>query len=110
MNILVKYKNDYINKNLIDFQFITENKLYLTNSDEQAIRIINKHQISKAVVEMSDLDEISLISYINQYHPTIEVVVITDSDNESILSAIKNGIFNIVEKPCNLEQILAEIS
>jgi DNA-binding NtrC family response regulator len=110
MNILVRYIHDIMNSSLNDLKSVTENNIFLTNSDSQAIKILNENEIEKIILELDNVSEISFLDYINKYFPEIPVVVITDNRNETILSVIRQSIFNIIEKPFDLEKLLLEIS
>lgn len=110
MNILVRYIHDIMNSSLNDLQSVTENTIFLSNSDSEAIKILNENKIEKIILELDNVSEICLLDYINKYFPAIPVVVITDNRNESILSVIRQSIFNIIEKPFDLERLLLEIS
>ncbi len=110
MNILVRYIHDIMNSSLNDLKSVTENNIFLTNSDSQAIKILNENEIEKIILELDNVSEISFLDYINEYFPEIPVIILTDNRNESILSVIRKSIFNIIEKPFDLERLLLEIS
>ena len=107
MSILVKYRTEYIKNNLRELKLGNFNEIFLTNREDNAIRIINEQKITKVILEIDDLEEVNLLAYINKYFPQVKVVILTDSCNEHIFSAIKKGIFDILERPWNLKEIFA---
>ncbi len=108
MNILVKYRNEYIKNNLKELKLGNFDEIFLTNKEEKAIKIINEHDISKVIIEIDDLEEVNFLAYVNKYFPKVKVTILTDTYNEHIFSAIKEGIFAILEQPWNFRKIFAE--
>ena len=109
MNILIKYNNDYLNNNLKDLKLGLSNKLFSAKTNEEAIKIINKQNIEKVFIEIKVIEEVNFVGYINKYFPKIKVVIITNSHNENILSAINRGSFAIIREPFTLKKILSNI-
>jgi DNA-binding NtrC family response regulator len=108
MNILLKYNNEYLQSNLEDFVPESVNKVFSVNNTEDAVKIINEKGIEKVLLEIDELEEVNFLSYVNKYFPDIEVVIITNSINENIFSAIKNGMFALMKRPLDLNRLLAE--
>ena len=109
MNILVKYSNSYISEYLGVLTQELDNTVFFANTTEEAIHILNEKKIDKVFLELSYLEEVNFIEYVNKYFPTISVLVTTNSYNENLLEAIRNGIFAIIKKPLNLKTILSNI-
>ena len=109
MNVLVKYSNNYIDEHLEDLIQKSDNTIFFANTVEKAIRVLNDNKIEKIFVEINMLEEVNLIEYVNKYFPNVQVLITTNTYNESILEVIKQGIFAIIREPLNLKTILSHL-
>ncbi len=106
MNVLVKYNT----KEPVDDLIQDSNKnIFFATSTEEAIRILNERKIDKIFMELNILEEINFIEYVNKYFPTVKILIITNTYNENLLEAIKNGMYSILKEPLNIKTILSNI-
>jgi two-component system response regulator HydG len=61
-------------------------------------------------VRMPDMDGITTLQRIKQFKPDIEVIMLTGQANlEDGVQAVRQGAFDYLQKPCDIEDILAKI-
>ena len=89
-------------------------KTRLAGTSESAIRQISDERPSMLILDIwlkdSAMDGIDILKLVKANHPDIPVVIISGHGNiEIAVAAIKQGAFDFIEKPFNIDQLIVVI-
>jgi DNA-binding NtrC family response regulator len=83
-------------------------------SGEEALKILEKKKNIEVVildVKMPGMDGIETLAEIKKRYPLIEVIMLSGhADVESAIEGMKQGAFDYLMKPCDMDQIVAKVS
>lgn len=86
----------------------------LAGNSEDCIAAIEEKSPSLLILDIwlkdSKMDGIDILKYVKQNHPSVPVVIISGHGNiEIAVAAIKQGAYDFIEKPFNIDQLLVVI-
>ncbi|MDP7152169.1 MAG: sigma-54 dependent transcriptional regulator [Paracoccaceae bacterium] len=86
----------------------------LAGTSEDCIEAIEHRPPSLLILDIwlkdSKMDGIDILKYVKQNHPSVPVVIISGHGNiEIAVAAIKQGAYDFIEKPFNIDQLLVVI-
>ena len=101
---------ELISEILIDEGYSTR----LAGTSESAMRQINEKRPSMLILDIwlkdSSMDGIDILKYVKANYTDVPVVIISGHGNiEIAVAAIKQGAFDFIEKPFNLDQLIVVI-
>ena len=101
---------ELISEILIDEGFLTR----LSGSSQDCLEQIQSHPPGLLILDIwlkdSNMDGIDILKKVKLNYPQIPVVIISGHGNiEIAVSAIKQGAYDFIEKPFNLEQLLVVV-
>ena len=83
-------------------------------SGEEALQVLAKHQDVEVVildVKMPGMDGIETLAEIKKNSPLREVIMLSGhADVESAIDGMKQGAFDYLMKPCDMDQIIAKVT
>jgi DNA-binding NtrC family response regulator len=83
-------------------------------SGEEAMQVLEAHQDIEIVildVKMPGMDGIETLAEIKKRYPLIEVIMLSGhADVESAIEGMKQGAFDYLMKPCDMDQIIAKVT
>ena len=83
-------------------------------SGEEALQVLEKnHNIEVIIldVRMPGMDGIETLVKIKEKLPLVEVIMLSGhADVESAIDGMKQGAFDYLMKPCDIDQIIAKVS
>jgi len=83
-------------------------------SGEEALQVLAKHQEIEVVildVKMPGMDGIETLAEIKKNHPLMEVIMLSGhADVESAIDGMKQGAFDYLMKPCDMDQIITKVT
>ena len=83
-------------------------------SGEEALQVLDKnHSIEVVIldVKMPGMDGIETLMAIKQKWPLVEVIMLSGhADVESAIDGMKQGAFDYLMKPCDIDQIIAKVT
>jgi DNA-binding NtrC family response regulator len=83
-------------------------------SGEEALQVLAEHQYVEVVildVKMPGMDGIETLAEIKKNYPLVEVVMLSGhADVESAIDGMKQGAFDYLMKPCDMDQIIAKVT
>lgn len=83
-------------------------------SGEEALQVLAKHQDVEVVildVKMPGMDGIETLAEIKKSYPLLEVIMLSGhADVESAIDGMKQGAFDYLMKPCDMDQIIAKVT
>lgn len=84
------------------------------NSGEEALQILeNQGDIEIVIldVKMPGMDGIETLAEIKKRYPLVEVIMLSGhADVESAIEGMKQGAFDYLMKPCDMDQIIAKVT
>jgi DNA-binding NtrC family response regulator len=83
-------------------------------SGEEALQVLEKNQNIEIVildVKMPGMDGIETLAEIKKKFPLVEVIMLSGhADVESAIDGMKQGAFDYLMKPCDMDQIIAKVT
>jgi len=83
-------------------------------SGEEALQVLSKHQDIEVVildVKMPGMDGVQTLAEIKKSYPLVEVIMLSGhADVESAIDGMKQGAFDYLMKPCDMDQIIAKVT
>ena len=84
------------------------------NSGVEALQILENHRDIEIVildVKMPGMDGIETLAEIKKKFPLVEVIMLSGhADVESAIEGMKQGAFDYLMKPCDMDQIIAKVT
>lgn len=105
MNILFYHHNGFLLDELREFFGDQGGQPHFADTVESAISILNTHPMDAAFVEVRRVSDIGIIKYINQYFPDLRIVLLVENDFETVISAIREGRYEMLRAPLGLGEI-----
>lgn len=83
-------------------------------SGEKALQVLEQNKNVEVVildVKMPGMDGIEVLAEIRKRFPLVEVIMLTGhSDVKSAIDGMKQGAFDYLKKPCDMDQIIAKVT
>jgi len=83
-------------------------------SGEKALQVLEQNKNVEVVildVKMPGVDGIEVLAEIRKRFPLVEVIMLTGhSDVKSAIDGMKQGAFDYLMKPCDMDQIIAKVT
>ena len=83
-------------------------------SGEEALEILENHGDIEVVildVKMPGMDGIETLAEIKKKYPLVEVIMLSGhADVESAIEGMKQGAFDYLMKPCEMDQIITKVT
>ena len=83
-------------------------------SGEEALQLLEKNTNTEVVildVKMPGMDGIETLAEIKKRFPLVEVIMLSGhADVESAIDGMKQGAFDYLMKPCDMDQIIAKVT
>jgi len=83
-------------------------------SGEKALQVLEQNKNVEVVildVKMPGVDGIEVLAEIRKRFPLVEVIMLTGhSDVNSAIDGMKQGAFDYLMKPCDMDQIIAKVT
>ena len=83
-------------------------------SGEAALQLLSDNSLIEVVildVKMPGMDGIETLKEIKSHHPLIEVIMLTGHATvESAIEGMKQGAFDYLMKPCDIEVLMAKVA
>ena len=89
-------------------------EIFKAFSGEEALQVLETNQNIEIVildVKMPGMDGIKTLAEIKKRYPLVEVIMLSGhADVESAIDGMKQGAFDYLMKPCDMEQIIAKVT
>jgi DNA-binding NtrC family response regulator len=83
---------------------------FFANTVEEAIRVLDDHKISKAVLNLRSMADAAVLRYINLYYgQKIEVIVSASQEFDQIISVFRENNYSRLQQPLRLEELKEKI-
>lgn len=108
ISVLVADDDKVIAEILHDLIAGPERTVVVCHDGQQAIEQIKKNRFDLIVTDMvmPGQDGLAVLKFARQMHPEVIVIILTGyASLESAVSAIKEGAYDYIRKPCKLEEI-----
>ena len=81
---------------------------------EEALQVLEKNKNIEVVildVKMPEMDGIETLAEVKKRYPLVEVIMLSGhADVESAIDGMKQGAFDYLMKPCDIDQIIAKVT
>ena len=88
--------------------------IYKAFNGEEALHVLEKHHEMEVVilyVKMPGMNGIETLTEIKNRFPLVEVIMLSGhADVESAIDGMKQGAFDYLMKPCDMDQIIAKVT
>ena len=78
---------------------------YFAHTHEQAMHILNDHNIESVVLNLRSMTDAVILRYINRYYPEIHVVVSANKEFEEIISVFNQQNYDRLPQPLKLDEL-----
>ncbi len=103
MNILLFDSNEFRTNEYLDF--FENHNLVLSSDKIVAISEVSKHKFDLAILCINNFSELGLLKYINENHPSIEVILSLSEHLNEVLSILIGGDFHHLKLPITLNRL-----
>ena len=83
-------------------------------SGEEALQVLDENKNIEVVildVKMPGMDGIETLAEIKKKYPLVEVIMLSGhADVESAIDGMKQGAFDYLMKPCDIDQMIAKVT
>ena len=101
MKILFRTSNDFAREELREMVTDMNGQAFFAADADDAVRIMNHHQINMLFLEMRHMADVGLLQYANENFSHTRIVLIADDALKNAVSALQTGEFRLLKK--NLE-------
>ena len=105
MNILFNIDNPSLEGEFVEFTKEMHASAFFSYSTEQSILILNKHNIEKAVISLKNLQEAAILKFINDYYPSIQVLVLANKTFNDVISIFQKSNYSVIHEPLRLAEL-----
>ncbi len=109
MNILFQIQNSTADQEIIEFVEGEGNKVFISHSTEESISLLSKHNFEKAVISLKSLQEAAILKFINDYYPSIQVVVLADKTFDDVISIFRKSNYSVIHEPLRLSELKGQL-
>ena len=89
-------------------------EIFKAFSGEEALQVLKTNQNIEIVildVKMPGMDGIETLAEIKKGYPLVEVIMLSGhADVESAIDGMKQGAFDYLMKPCDIDQMIAKVT
>lgn len=110
MNVLIQIKNAATDREIREFTENEGNHVYISHSTEDSIIYLSKVTIDKAVISLKNLNDAAILRYLNEYHSSIQVVVIANKALDDIISIFKKVNYSVIHEPLKLSELKLKLT
>lgn len=87
-------------------------RVYTASSFDEAVQILALHHVDCVITDfmMPGKNGLDLVSFVHKRYPKVPLIILTgNADNVKIEEKLEYGIFDLIEKPLNMQLILNRI-
>lgn len=105
MNVLIQIKDSSTDRELKEFTEGNNDTVFITRSVEDSIHTLSNNKIHRAVVSLKSLKDTTILKFINDYYPEIQVVVLANKAFDDIISVFTKANYSIIHEPLKLSEL-----
>jgi len=105
MNILIQIRETATDKEIKEFTEGDGNQVFISHSTEESIAELCTHSFEKAVVSLKNIQDATILKFLNDYYPEINVVVIANKTFDDILSVFQKVNYSVIHEPLKLSEL-----
>lgn len=109
MNVLIQIKDNSTDRELMEFTEGNNDQVFIAHSIEESIDVLSHTEIQKAVVSLKTLSDAAILKFINEYHPTIEVVVLANKTFDDVISIFQKSTYSVIHEPLKLSELKGKL-
>lgn len=105
MNILIQIKDSSTDREILEFTEGNNDNVFIAHSTEKSIDILSHTDIQKAVVSLKNLKDTAILKFINDYYPSIKVVVLANKAFDDVISIFQKSNYSVIHEPLKLSEL-----
>ncbi len=105
MNILFFRVNEFIKDELQEYITGMKGKTFFANTIEEVVGILESYPIDSLFLDVRNVTDLKVLRYINEHFSQVGVILTVEAGFDEMLSTIKNGRFDTLEKPFTLKNL-----
>jgi DNA-binding NtrC family response regulator len=109
MNILIQIRETATDKEIKEFTEGDGNNVFISHSTEESIALLSKYPFDKAVISLKNINDATILKYLNDYHPEIKVVVVANKAFDDILSVFQKVNYSVIHEPLQLSELKTQL-
>ncbi|MCD4664567.1 MAG: hypothetical protein K8R68_04785 [Bacteroidales bacterium] len=102
---MIQIKDSSTDREIIEFTEGGNDEMFIAHSTEESIDILSRTHIHKAVVSLKNLKDTSILKFINDYYPAIQVVVLANKTFDDVISIFRKSNYSIIHEPLRLAEL-----
>jgi len=95
MKILIYCKNESLIDGILEKQKIPIDSVLIANNPHKAVSLLYSHQIEKIFIEVSSIQDLKIINYINKKQMKTKISLIGENIYREIIPLIKESNFEL---------------
>lgn len=85
-------------------------KAFFAGSTEESIHALNNNKIDRVILEISNVNDVGIIKYINDYFPEIKVIIVATEAFDDVISVFNKARYSVVHEPFQFSELRDEIA
>lgn len=107
MNVLMVRPKPYEGPEMSEYFHSVKCKVFSTNCPREVCPMLNELSIDQVFFNMENLEEFTIIRYINEHFPQIRVVVILESSLNNAIENVRCGDYETIQRPFHLHELMS---
>lgn len=105
MNILIQIRSASTFAEIKEYIDCIDNEVYLSQTTSESVVFLSNYNFDAIVVEIKEFNELGILKFINDYHPDIQVIVITNEHFREIVDIFPQLRYLVVNEPNQLPDL-----
>lgn len=105
MNILIQIQDPSSDKEIVEFAENSGNQVFISRSTEESITRLSNQRFEKAFISMKNLRDASILKFLNDYYPGIQVIVLANKNFDEVISIFQKSNYSVIHEPLRLAEL-----
>lgn len=105
MNVLMIRPNPFEEPELSEYLRNHNCRVFIANCQKEVCQTLLERAIDRVFYNVEDMDDFTIIRYINEHYPLIKVVLISETGLGNIIENIRRVHFDTIQRPFHLNQL-----
>ena len=89
----------------LEFASSLKAKAFFADSTEETIHALNNNKIDRVILKISNVNDVGIIKYINDYFPEVKVIIVATEAFDDVISVFNKARFTVVHEPVRLIEL-----
>jgi hypothetical protein len=101
----MQIKDPKADNEIREFAEMDGNKIYIARDVNDSLNLLSMHTIDKAIISVKNLKDTSILKYLNQFHPNIQVLIVANETFNDVFSIFQKVSFLPVNEPLTFSDL-----